>query len=310
MVKSIKLYNSFNIKDHHMRSIILIGNFDGIHLGHQKLFALAKRYKKKYSLKIGVLNFEPMPKMYFNTKLKNFRISSQKQKINFLYDLGVDFIITQKFNKNFSKMKSIIFIKNILGKKIKPKFVFVSNNFRFGNKREGDVHQLIKYESFCNYKIIKPKPLLTNNAIASSTLIRNFLQKGKLKKANNLLNRNWSIVGKVQKGKQLGKKIGFPTANIDIKNYVLAKPGVYSVRVKRQKGIKFLKGIANLGYRPTFNGKKILLEVHLFNFYGNLYNKYLTVEFVKFIRKERKFKNVDQLKKQIKIDLQIARKVK
>tara|TARA_B100000767_G_scaffold251132_1_gene253899 strand:- start:520 stop:1452 length:933 start_codon:yes stop_codon:yes gene_type:complete len=310
MVKSIKLYNSFNIKDYHKKSIILIGNFDGVHLGHQKLFSLAKKYKKKYLLKIGVLSFEPMPKMYFNDKLKNFRISSQKQKINLLNKLDVDFIITKKFDKNFSKIKSINFIKNILGKKVKPKFVFVSNNFRFGNKREGDVRQLVQYESLCNYKIVKPKPILINNKIVSSTLIRNFLQKGKLKLTNKLLNRKWSIEGKVQRGQQLGKKIGFPTANIDIKDYILAKTGVYAVRVKKQKGTKFLKGIANLGYRPTFNGKKILLEVHLFNFSENLYNKYLKVEFLNFIRKEKKFKNVDQLKKQIKIDLQIAKKTK
>ena len=115
------------------------------------------------------------------------------------------------------------------------------------------------------------------------------------------MNRNWSIHGKVQKGRQLGKKIGFPTANIDIKDYVLAKPGVYAVKVKKNSK-KYFKGIANLGYRPTFNQKKILLEVHLFNFSGNLYNKYLTVEFLKFIRKEKKFKNVNQLRKQIKID--------
>ena len=151
---------------------------------------------------------------------------------------------------------------------------------------------------------------MVNKKVVSSTLIRNFLQKGKLKKANNLLNRNWSIEGKVQRGKQLGKKIGFPTANIDIKDYVLATPGVYAVRVKRSKSLNFIRGIANLGYRPTFKGKKILLEVHLFNFSGNLYNKYLTVEFLKFIRKEKKFKDIDQLKKQIKVDLKIAKKIK
>ena len=150
--------------------------------------------------------------------------------------------------------------------------------------------------------------MLTNKKIASSSLVRKLLQKGKLEKANKILNRNWSIIGKVQKGRQLGKKLGFPTANIDSRNYILASPGVYSVKVKNPKGYNYLKGIANLGYRPTFNGKKILLEVHLFNFSGNLYNKYLTVEFKKFIRKEKKFKNVDQLRKQIKTDLLIAKK--
>jgi len=308
MVNSTRLYKNFFINNQYKNSIILIGNFDGLHLGHQKLFNLAKNFKKKYSLKIGVLTFEPMPKMYFNNDLKNFRISNQNQKINLLNKFNVDFIITKKFNKKFSKIKSIYFIKNVLAKVINAKFIFVSNNFRFGNKREGDVKQLIQYEKECNYKIINPKPLLINRKIVSSSLIRNYLQRGKLNNANKLLNRNWSIVGKVQKGKQLGKKIGYPTANIDIKDYVEACPGVYAVRIKTQKNSKYVKGIANLGYRPTFKGKKILLEVHLFNFSGNLYNKYLTVEFLKFIRKEKKFKNVDQLKKQIKNDLLIAKK--
>ncbi|MDA7596949.1 riboflavin kinase, partial [Candidatus Pelagibacter sp.] len=144
----------------------------------------------------------------------------------------------------------------------------------------------------------------------SSSLIRSFLEKGYLKKANKLLNKKWSIVGKVQKGRQMGKKIGFPTCNIDIKDYILAKPGVYAVRVLKKNNSKYLKGIANLGYRPTFNQKKILLEVHLFNFSGNLYNKYLSVEFLKFIREEKKFKNVNQLRTQIKSDLNIAKKTK
>ena len=307
MVK-MKLYNSFNIKKSHKNSIILIGNFDGLHLGHQKLFRLAKKYKKKYSSKIGVLTFEPMPKMFFNSNLKNFRLSNFKQKIENLSKLNVDFVIIKKFDQKFSKTKSISFIKETLGKRINPKFIFVSNNFKFGNKREGDVKQLIKYEKLCKYKIIKPQPLIVKKKIISSSLIRKYLQNGKLKDANKLLKRNWSIDGKVQKGKQLGKKIGFPTANIDIYDYVLAKPGVYGVKASKMNKSNYIKGIANLGYRPTFNGKKILLEVHLFNFSGNLYNKYLRVEFLKFIREEKKFKNVEQLKKQINIDLLIAKK--
>ena len=310
MVNSIKIYKNFQIKKNHRGSIILIGNFDGVHLGHQKLFSLAKKYKKKYRVKIGVLTFEPMPKMFFDSTLKNFRISSLNQKISLLKKQSVDFIITKKFNKEFSKTKSIKFINQIICKKLNPKFIFVSNNFKFGNKREGNVSQLVQYETSNNYKIIKPQPLLINKKIVSSSLIRNFLKNGKLKKVNKFLNRKWSIEGRVQKGKQLGKKIGFPTANIDIKNYVLAKPGVYVVRALRHNSTKYIRGIANLGYRPTFNGKKILLEVHLFNFSGNLYNKYLTVEFLNFIRKEKKFKNIDQLKKQIKVDLKIAKKIK
>jgi len=304
----VKLYKNFNISKNHKKSIILIGNFDGIHLGHQKLFKLAKLYKKKYKSKIGVINFDPMPKMFFNKSLKNFRLSNINQKLDLLNNLGVDFIITKKFDKLFSKTKPINFIKNILSNKLKARFIFVSNNFRFGNKREGDVEFLIKNEKKYNYQVIKPKPLLINKKIVSSSLIRNYLEKGLLKKANRLLNRKWSIDGMVQKGRQLGKKIGFPTCNIDIKDYVLAKPGVYAVSVLRKNNLKILKGIANLGYRPTFNQKKILLEVHLFNFSGNLYNKQLSVHFLKFIRKEKKFKNINKLKSQIKLDLKIAKR--
>jgi riboflavin kinase/FMN adenylyltransferase len=279
-----------------------------VHLGHQRLFKLAKLYKKKYKLKIGVINFHPMPKMFFNKSLKNFRLSSIGQKLKLLNNLGVDFIVTKKFDKNFSKTKSINFIKKILSNKLKARFIFVSNNFRFGNKREGDVKFLIQNEKKYNYQVVKPKPLLINKRIVSSSLIRNYLENGYLERANKLLDRKWSINGMVQKGRQVGKKIGFPTCNIDIKDYVLAKPGVYAVRVLRKNNLKILKGIANLGYRPTFNQKKILLEVHLFNFSGNLYNKHLSVEFLKFIRKERKFKNIKKLKSQIKLDLKIAKR--
>ena len=306
----VKLYKNFDIKKNHKGSIILIGNFDGVHLGHQKLFKLAQSYKKKHNLKIGIINFDPMPKMFFNRSLKNFRLSSISQKLNLLNDLDIDFIITKKFDKIFSKTKSINFIKNILVQKLNAKFIFVSNNFRFGNKREGDVNLLIENEKNYNYKVVKPNPLIVNHKVVSSSLVRNLLEKGLLEKANKLLNRKWSVDGIVQKGRQIGKKIGFPTCNIDIKDYVLAKPGVYAVKVLRKNNYKYLKGIANLGYRPTFNQKKILLEVHLFNFSGNLYNKYLSVEFLKFIRKEKKFKNVNQLTAQIKTDLNIAKKTK
>ena len=309
MVKSNFVYKNFNIKQRHKNSIILIGNFDGVHIGHRKLFDLANKYKKKFQLNIGVLTFEPMPKMFFNKKIKNFRISNLNQKYQLLKNLKVDFIINKKFDQKFSKIKSLDFIKNIIHKKLKAKFVFVSNNFRYGNKREGNVSQLINLENKYGYKIVKSEPKMVNKKVISSSLIRNFLQKGNLEKANKYLKRNWSIIGKVEKGRSLGKKIGFPTCNLDIKEYVLAKPGVYGVKVKRRNNNSWIKGIANLGYRPTFNQKKLLLEVHLFNFSGNLYNKYLTVEFLKFIRKEKKFKTAEQLKKQIKSDLLVAKKL-
>ena len=310
MVNKIKLYKNFNIINNHKKSILLIGNFDGMHLGHQKLFKLAKKFKKNTKLKIGVVTFDPIPKMFFNKKLKNYKISNLSQKIKFFHEHNVDFVIVKKFDKKFSKIKCQNFVDQILYKKLKAKFIFVSNNFRFGNKREGNVKFLKSKEKDCNFKIINPKPLKKNNTIISSTLIRKLIINGNLKTANKYLNRNWSIEGIVQKGRMMGRKIGFPTCNIELGDYIEAKSGVYAVKVYRENKKNCLKGIANLGYRPTFNQRKILLEVNLFNFSGNLYNKKLIVEFTKFIRKEKKFDGIDQLRKQITLDLKIAKKVK
>ncbi len=306
----VKIYKNFKIKNKHKNSILLIGNFDGLHLGHQKLFKLAKAYKKRKALKLGVITFNPIPKMFFNKKLKNFKISNFNQKINYFQKFNIDFVIQKKFNKNFSKIKYDKFISKILYKNLRAKYIFVSNNFRFGNKREGNVKLLKASQKKYNYKIINPKPLKKIKKIISSTLIRKLLVQGKLNKANYLLNRNWSIKGTVQKGRMMGKKIGFPTCNINIGNYVIAKPGVYAVRTLINKNKKTYKGIANLGYRPTFKQKKILLEVNLFNFSGNLYNKKLSVEFIRFIRGEKKFNGIAQLRNQIKRDILKAKNIK
>tara|TARA_B100000700_G_scaffold330807_1_gene459201 strand:+ start:864 stop:1796 length:933 start_codon:yes stop_codon:yes gene_type:complete len=306
MVK-IKIFNKFKIPKKYNNSIILIGNFDGVHLGHQKLFKKAREYKKKYKCKIGVITFNPMPKMFFNKKLKNFKLMNVSQKIDHLKKQKIDFLINQKFSKKFSKIKAKTFIKKYLSEKINTNFLFVSNNFRFGNKREGDVKLLKHYEKECNYKLIIPLPLKKNNKIISSTVIRQLLSNGNLTKANKYLSRNWVIEGKVEKGRRVGGKIGFATCNIDIKDYIIAKPGVYSVKVIIDQNKKKINGIANLGFRPTFNQNKILLEVNLFNFNKNVYNKKLYVEFIKFIRSEQKFKSIKQLTNQIKKDIRVAK---
>ncbi len=309
MVKQFKYYDIPNIKKSDKDSIILIGNFDGLHLGHQKLFYRSNILKKKKKLKVGVYTFDPIPKMYFHKKLKNYRISNLNQKLNLFKKFKVDFVVNQKFDKKFSKISCYKFVENILYKKLKAKYIFVSNNFRFGNKREGDVKLLKSLEDKFNFKIIEPSTLKSKKKVISSTLIRKLLQNGNLKLANNFLGRKWSIEGIVVKGRQMGKKIGFPTCNINLGNYVIAKTGVYAVRIFIEKNKKTLKGIANLGYRPTFRQKKILLEVNIFNFNKNLYNKKLTIEFLKFIRGEKKFKGIKQLRKQIKLDIKEAKKI-
>ena len=307
MVNNFKIYKNFNLSKKDKGAIILIGNFDGLHRGHQKLFNKAKGFKKKFKLKIGVITFDPIPKMFFKT-LHNYRLSNFDQKIQLLKKNYVDFIINQKFNIRFSKISCHDFVKKVLFNKIKPKYIFVSDNFRFGHKRAGDIKLLKSLEKVYKYKIINPSPLKSKKFIISSTLIRKNLEMGNLKKVKRFLGRNWCIEGKVEKGRQLGKKIGFPTCNIDIKNYKIPKIGVYAVNVS-SKNKKKLKGIANIGYRPTFNQKKLILEVNIFNFSGNLYNKNLSIEFIEFIRGEKKFNGVPNLKKQIKIDCKKAKAI-
>ena len=302
-----KIYNNFIIPGKLKKSILLIGNFDGLHLGHQKVCNEAKKYKKKYKLKLGVLTFNPLPIMFFNNKMKNYRLINDSQKFILLKKMGIDFVINKRFNLKFSKIKSEKFIKNIIVKKTDPKFIFVSSNFRYGNKRKGDVKELITESKKYGFNVIKPEPLRIKKKVVSSTSIRDLLKKGKIREANKLLSRNWVINGDVQRGRQLGKKLGFPTCNIDINNYVLAKPGVYSIKVTIDESKKILNGIAYLGYRPTFEGKKLLLEVNLFGFNGNLYKKTLNVYFFNFIRRDKKFKNKISLITQMKKDLTKAK---
>ena len=302
----MKIYNNLNIKNHHKNSVIAIGNFDGIHLGHQKVILQAKQKAKKNKLPLGLITFEPVPAMFFNSKIKNHRINSLAQKKIQLEKFKIDFLIIIKFNKLFSLLNAEQFIKRIIYNRIKSKYVFVSKNFRFGRKRQGNINTLKKFENIFGFKTIITSPLRDSKKTISSSLIRKKISLGKIKEANKLLSRPWCVKGKVIKGKRRGRKIGFPTCNIKLRNYIMPKLGVYSVIVETNYFKK--QGIANIGYRPTFNGQNLLLEVNIFGINKNLYNKEVNVNFIKFIRSEKEFKGLEQLKKQIKIDIIQAKK--
>ena len=299
------VYKGLNIKKNYKKSVIAIGNFDGLHKGHKKVLFEAKNKAKKNKSKFGVVTFEPVPVMFFNKKLINHRINNLDQKILSLKKFGLDFVIIVNFNKKFSNLSPNDFIKKILYEKLRCRYIFVSKNFRFGKNRKGNIQTLKINEKNFFYKTIISSPFKKNNITISSTLIRRYLAKGNLKKVNSFLGRNWCIEGRVILGKKRGRKIGFPTCNIDIKNYIAPKLGVYSVMVETKKFKR--KGIANIGFRPTFNGNKLLLEVNIFGIKANLYNKLIKVSFLKFIRGEKKFKSIDHLKKQIKKDLKKVR---
>ena len=304
----MRTFKNTIIPTKYRRSAIAIGNFDGVHRGHQKVFEQAKKYAKKNKIKFGVLTFTPLPAMFFDRDIKNCRLVSESKKFQLFKKYEVDFVINIKFNKIFSEITAVNFIKNIIFKKINPRLIFVSNNFKFGNKRKGNVHLLKKFGKKYDYKLINILAYKHKGKIVSSTQIRKSLQNGNLDLANTLLSRTWFIEGVVQRGKKLGKKLGYPTCNINIKNYVLPKIGIYTVKVLIGNNKKILNGIAYLGYRPTFEGKKIMLEVNIFGIKKNLYKKILRVYFLKFIRGEQKFKNSTSLMKQMNKDVIFAKK--
>jgi riboflavin kinase / FMN adenylyltransferase len=302
----MKIYNNANLDKKHHRAVIAVGNFDGVHLGHQKVIKEAKKKAKKNKLPFGIMTFEPVPVMFFNSTIKNHRLNSLEQKKFQLKKFQLDFLIIIKFNKKFSSLTAVQFIEKIISYKTKCKFLYVSKNFKFGHKRQGTVQTLKKYEKVYNFKSLITKPYKNNKKIISSTLIRKKIILGKILEANKLLNRKWTIRGKVIKGQKRGRKIGFPTCNLKLNNYAIPRLGVYAVKVSGSKFTK--KGIANIGFRPTFNGKNLLLETNIFGINKNLYNKDISVSFRKFIRPEKKFKDLEHLKEQIKIDIKEAKK--
>ena len=302
----MKIYNNPNLDKKHCNGVIAIGNFDGLHLGHQKVIKEAKQKAKKNKIPFGVMTFEPVPVMFFNNKIKSHRINSLDQKKMQLRKLKLDFLIIIKFNKSFSSQSAENFIKKIIFKKLKCKYLYVSKNFKFGFKRLGNIKTLKKFEKKYNFKNIITKPYKKDNKTISSTFLRKKIRLGKIEEVNKLLNRNWCINGKVIKGQRRGREIGFPTCNLKLSDYVVPKLGVYSVKVKIKNFYK--NGIANIGYRPTFKGKNLLLETNIFGINKNLYNKVISINFKKFIRPEKKFRNLKHLKKQIKLDIKQAKK--
>jgi len=299
----MRIFNNTNIPKSYKRSAIAIGNFDGIHKGHQKVFKKTIKFAKKNQIKFGVLTFVPLPLMFFNKKIKNYRLTSEIQKLKLLKRYGVDFTVNIKFNKNFSKIYAEKFIKKVIYKKINPRLLSVSNNFRFGFKRKGNINLLKKFSKKYHYLLLNTKAFKYDKKIVSSTRIRKCLQNGKIYLANKLLSRTWFVDGFVEKGKKIGRKLGYRTCNIRIKNYILPKSGIYRVKISIGTNKKIFNGIAYLGDRPTFSGKNIFLEVNIFGVKKNLYKKRIKVYFQKFIRADKKFKNSAELIKQMNKDV-------
>ena len=285
----MKLHNINTRKNFKIKNLCLcIGNFDGIHLGHQHLIKKIIKNAQSNNLKSAMLTFVPHPKVFFKRTNDNFNIMTNEDKKNFLNLLGVENYIESKFNKTLSSLDANKFIEKILVQQLNIKKIVVGKDFRFGKDRKGDTKLLKKLSSKYGYKLLvigDVKNKKTNIKFSSST-IRRHINEGSFEKVSQALGRNWFMRGKIIKGNQKARLINFPTANMKPANHILPKKGVYCVSVKFM-GYSY-KGVANFGERPTVKGVNLLLETHIFEFTQNIYGKELTVEFLTFIRPEKK----------------------
>jgi len=289
------------------KSIIAIGNFDGVHKGHQDIFRLGKKIAKKKKKKFGVVTFSPLPYEFFNKNEKIIRITQDKSKINLLKKNKVDFFYICKFNKKFSLITAERFIKKIIVDKLQASAVLVGKDFRFGNKRKGNISLLKEYGKIYNFQVLDLRLLKEKNIKISSTRIRSAIEKGRFDIVNKLLGREWSILEKVIPGRKVARSLGFRTANIVIKKNISPKKGVYAVKLAVNK--KKYNGVANFGIAPTFSRNKLVLEINLFKKVSSFYGKTVEVFFIQRIRNEKKFRNKILLIKQIKKDIYKAKKI-
>lgn len=287
-----------HINQKYSPSFLTIGNYDGIHLGHQAILKKLISESKSNNILSSVMTFEPHPREFFSPKLAPKRIISLREKLEYFDELKIDQVFIVNFNDEFSRKSYLDFIE-ILKKNIQAKKIIIGNDFRFGKQREGNIDKLIDNRvDVCVMNKIEYK-----GERVSSTIIRDSLAAGDLKRAAMLLGRSYSISGKVVHGDKRGREIGFPTANIHMFHNRPPLKGVFAVKLNN------MYGVANLGVRPTIAGfSKLNLEVHLFNFSKNIYGKHAHVTFLKKIRDEKKFENIDALKKQIQIDIDNVKK--
>ena len=283
-------------------SIVTIGTFDGVHLGHQKILSKLVSEGKKSKLETIVLTFFPHPRKILNPSIQLSLLNTQSEKIELFKSSGIDNLITQKFNKDFSEYSAEKYVQKILVNKLKIKKILIGYDHRFGKNRDAGIKELKTLGDKYNFDVIEISAKEKNNISISSTKIRNALFNGKLNIAKSYLGYDYKITGKVIQGNSIGRKIGYPTANLQVmdKDKLIPKRGVYLVYTRLEN--KVIHGMMNIGIKPTIKSKEGSIEVHLFEWKKNIYNKSIDVFLKKFIREEKKFKSLDKLADQLKID--------
>jgi riboflavin kinase / FMN adenylyltransferase len=288
---------------------LAIGVFDGVHRGHQEVIRSAQEYAAKHSGTAVVLTFDPHPLNVLRPGKAPRLLCSPRHKLAILQSLGITHTVVQSFDESFAGTEAIDFIQALSNAGHPLGFISVGYSWRFGKGGAGDIHLLMDAGHQMGFGVYGVPSVQVDGLPVSSTAIREAVKVGDFSMARNLLGRDYTVLGVIEEGKKLGRQIGFPTANLDVETEQLPPPGVYAVRA-RVDGIEH-KGIANLGFRPTLEEKeaKLKLEVHLFDFSGDIYGHDVEVTFVKIVREEKKFNGLEELKAQIAIDCAEARRV-
>ena len=290
-------------------SIVTIGTFDGVHIGHRKIITDMVAKGKKENLLTILLTFFPHPRMVLQKDSNIKMIDTINEKKNIFKKLGVEVLIIQPFTKDFSRMSAIKFTRDILVNSLKVSKLMIGYDHRFGRNREATVQTLKGFGLDYNFKVDEIPAQDIESISVSSTKVRNAIRSGDFKLVNKFLDRPFNLSGKIIKGDELGRKIGYPTANLKIFEKYKLKPqnGVYLIRTKLEKQTYF--GMMNIGIRPTISAKNNQIETHLFNFNGNLYDHEMTLEILEKIRVEKKFESIEKLKIQLDIDKKHCQKL-
>jgi riboflavin kinase / FMN adenylyltransferase len=288
-------------------SVLTIGNFDGVHIGHQALLKWVISRSQQLNLPSVVVIFEPHPKELFLKHLAPKRIFTLREKIYYLKQMGIDYIFCIQFTDKIAKTSAQEFIQHILLEKLQMRFIMIGHDFHFGKDRLGNKKLLQELANDFDFKLEIFDDVETQGQRISSTGVRHLISEQNLDHILFWLGRHYSIIGRVIVGQKLARQLGTPTANIAINTQRLTLSGVFCVKIKICGQNQLYSGVANIGYRPTVNGSKLFLEVHLFDWYHSLYGQFLEVSFLKKIRNEQKFANLEALRKQIEDDIVCAK---
>jgi len=295
----MKIYRSIEDYDEDKRSVVTIGTFDGIHLGHQEILSRLIKSSKNKDLNSVVLTFFPHPRIILNKYNEVKMIDTLDEKIIHLNEIGIDSLIIHPFDRNFSLLSANQFIKDFLVDKLKIKHIIIGYDHRFGKGREASVTDLKNYANDYDFTVEEIKAQEIEKITVSSTKIRNSINQGDIKTTEKYLGRYFNLTGKVVKGDGLGKKINYPTANIFIEETykIIPKDGVYLVETIIKD--KLFNGMMNIGHRPTIGTKNKSIEVHLFNFNEDIYGQVISITMISKIRDEKKFSSIQALKEQL-----------